>query len=157
MKTETLNGKTFLAMVKRGGMRLKEKREAVNDLNVFPIPDGDTGDNMLLTLESGIDSAADGSLSDVAAALSKGMLLGARGNSGVILSRIFAGIAEGLKGLETASVAEFEAAMACGIDSLIILTTHAIIASSPMLSQPRGMPPRRILTFSFMKPLRRTF
>ena len=96
---------------------MKAKREAINDLNVFPIPDGDTGDNMYMTLEAGITSASDGSIADVAEALSKGMLLGARGNSGVILSRIFAGIAEGLKGLENASVDEFGTAMARGVDS----------------------------------------
>ena len=98
-------------------MRLNDKREAINDLNVFPIPDGDTGDNMYMTLEAGIEGASGGSIGEVAEALSRGMLLGARGNSGVILSRICAGIAEGLKGLESASVGEFGAAMARGVDS----------------------------------------
>ncbi|MBO4525452.1 MAG: DAK2 domain-containing protein, partial [Bacteroidales bacterium] len=89
---ETLDGTLFLSMVRSGGARLNAHRKAINDLNVFPIPDGDTGDNMYMTLQAGCH-AAPGALGETAAAISQGMLTGARGNSGVILSRIFAGIA----------------------------------------------------------------
>ncbi|MCR5276664.1 MAG: DAK2 domain-containing protein [Bacteroidales bacterium] len=118
MITETLTGKLFSAMVSQGAVKLDGNRQAVNDLNVFPVPDGDTGDNMYMTLDAGVrEAAADASLSEVAASLSHGMLLGARGNSGVILSRIFAGISEGLSGLDQADVKQFAAAMKCGVES----------------------------------------
>ncbi|MBQ9477167.1 MAG: DAK2 domain-containing protein [Bacteroidales bacterium] len=118
MITETLTGKLFSAMVSQGAVKLDGNRQAVNDLNVFPVPDGDTGDNMYMTLDAGVrEAAADASLSEVAASLSHGMLLGARGNSGVILSRIFAGISEGLSGLDQADVKQFAAAMKSGVES----------------------------------------
>ena len=118
MITETLTGKLFSAMVSQGAVKLDGNRQAVNDLNVFPVPDGDTGDNMYMTLDAGVREAAAGaSLSEVAVSLSHGMLLGARGNSGVILSRIFAGISEGLSGLDQADVKQFAAAMKCGVES----------------------------------------
>jgi len=118
MSTETLTGALYLAMALQGAVKLDENRQAVNDLNVFPVPDGDTGDNMYMTLDSGVREAAGAErLADVAAALSHGMLLGARGNSGVILSRIFAGISEGLAGLPTATVPQWAAAMQSGVRS----------------------------------------
>ena len=112
---ENLDGKLFLSMVRSGGARLNAERKTINDLNVFPIPDGDTGDNMYMTLEAGCQ-AAEGSLGETAAAISQGMLMGARGNSGVILSRIFAGLARGLAGLREAGLDAFEKAMACGVE-----------------------------------------
>lgn len=105
-----------MRMIGAGAARLFDNRKIVNDLNVFPIPDGDTGDNMYMTIRAGWDSvSAQGSLGDCAQAVSKGMLLGARGNSGVILSRIFAGIAKGLEGLESAGLPEFKNAMQSGV------------------------------------------
>lgn len=117
MKTMTIDGGKYVRMIGAGAARLYDNRKAVNDLNVFPIPDGDTGDNMYMTISAGRDSAsAGGSLGECANSVSKGMLLGARGNSGVILSRIFAGIAKGLDGRETASLSEFKSAMQCGVE-----------------------------------------
>ena len=87
-------------MAKGGAERLEKKAEEVNMLNVFPVPDGDTGDNMKMTIESGIAEMENVESDDLAAvmqALSHGMLLGARGNSGVILSQFFAGISKGLE------------------------------------------------------------
>lgn len=112
--TELLSADLFLSMVRSGAARLNAHRKAINDLNVFPIPDGDTGDNMYMTIEAGCHAAA-GTLGETAAAVSRGMLLGARGNSGVILSRIFAGLAEGLAGKAEADIHAFEAAMACAV------------------------------------------
>lgn len=103
-------------MIRTGGARLGAQRQTINDLNVFPIPDGDTGDNMYMTLEAG-SRVAPGPLGDTAAAVSQGMLTGARGNSGVILSRIFAGIARGLAGAADADLKTFEKAMAAGVES----------------------------------------
>ena len=109
-----MNGPSFAGMLRMGAATLAREKQAVNDLNVFPIPDGDTGDNMYMTIKTGcaaLDGGASDSLSDTASAVSDSMLLGARGNSGVILSRIFAGLAKGLSGLGSASVADFSKAM----------------------------------------------
>lgn len=94
-----LDGKLFIGMVKAGMLNLKKHYKEVNDLNVFPVPDGDTGTNMRRTIETGFDvikNEIDAPLYKVAQDLSKGMLLGARGNSGVILSQIFRGFSNGL-------------------------------------------------------------
>ena len=115
-----IDGLAFLKMVRQGAVRLNENRKVINDLNVFPIPDGDTGDNMYLTLSAGRDNGnrmASADLGAMAQAISEGMLLGARGNSGVILSRIFAGIAKGLIGKKAADVKVFAGAMQSGVES----------------------------------------
>jgi len=116
MCTKTLTGASYLLAVRCGASRLKTNKETINNLNVFPIPDGDTGDNMLMTISAGIAAAdADSSVAKVSSAVAGGMLLGARGNSGVILSRIFSGISKGLKGVGSASVSQFSDAMACAV------------------------------------------
>ena len=94
------DGRRWRAALLGGTARLEQHRETVNDLNVFPVPDGDTGTNMLLTMQAalaGIDPAADeaGAIGKQAA---RGALMGARGNSGVILSQIIAGMARALEG-----------------------------------------------------------
>ncbi len=119
MNTKTIDSGVFYGMLRAGSARLGANKTTVNDLNVFPIPDGDTGDNMFMTIDSGVKSASGlkgAGLGELASAASKGMLLGARGNSGVILSRIFAGIARGLDGLDTADVAAFDHAMQCAVE-----------------------------------------
>ena len=118
--TENLNlgSALYRSMVRQGAARLLEDKQKINDLNVFPIPDGDTGDNMFMTIRSGADSPVHPGgekLCEAAAAVSSGMLMGARGNSGVILSRIFAGIAKGFEGLEEADLQQFAYAMQCGV------------------------------------------
>ena len=116
---QSINGPVFTQMLRDGAANLRTNRQLVNDLNVFPIPDGDTGDNMLMTINSGL-SAVDGSgeeaLDVVAKEAARGMLLGARGNSGVILSRIFAGIAAGLEGVTRADPDAFGKAMKSGVE-----------------------------------------
>lgn len=111
---ENLTGTLYLAMLRQGKARLYRSRKTINDLNVFPIPDGDTGDNMYMTIDAGA-GVSDGKLCDVSSAASKGMLMGARGNSGVILSRIFAGISKGLADLDTADLQQFASAMSVGV------------------------------------------
>ncbi len=102
-KTACLDGKLFAELLRGGFANLCAHEDIVNDLNVFPIPDGDTGNNMRLTVEGGIaaldsaDAHTD-SLAELAHAVSDGALLTARGNSGVILSQLIAGFAEGLNG-----------------------------------------------------------
>ena len=99
---------------------LEENKQKINELNVFPVPDGDTGTNMSLTMNSAAielgrkQTETVGAVADCAASA---LLRGARGNSGVILSLLFRGIAKSLKGRETASAAEFAAAVSAGVDA----------------------------------------
>ncbi|MBQ7160255.1 MAG: DAK2 domain-containing protein [Clostridia bacterium] len=119
MKTDLIDGALFADMVKGGAANLGANRQLVNDLNVFPIPDGDTGDNMYMTINSGAAELEHGKASTLAenvALVARGMLLGARGNSGVILSRIFAGVSQGLQGVERADVADIHRALRMGVD-----------------------------------------
>lgn len=116
-ETQILTGEIFAEMIKGGAANLAKNRVAVNELNVFPVPDGDTGDNMFMTADSGVFpiDADNPSLGEVAQETAHRMLLGARGNSGVILSRIFAGIAKALDGKTVADVATLASAMDCGV------------------------------------------
>jgi DAK2 domain fusion protein YloV len=104
MAATTINGTDFAVMLRSGAANLKKHEDEVNDLNVFPIPDGDTGSNMLLTLLGGVGDPGDAEkeLGQAAKTAADGMLMCARGNSGVILSQFFSGLAEGLGGLEQA-------------------------------------------------------
>lgn len=100
MQSNTIDGKDLVRIVKTGCIRLELNRDEVNLLNVFPVPDGDTGTNMYLTLLSAIregEKQADKPVGQVARAISRGSLMGARGNSGVILSQIFRGMAKVLE------------------------------------------------------------
>lgn len=117
-KTSELDGLTFVAMLRQGAVSLGKDKTVINDLNVFPIPDGDTGDNMLMTLKAGCAALEGhlGALSEMFSAASSGMLLGARGNSGVILSRIFAGLAKGLKDVVVADPKTFAKAMQSAVE-----------------------------------------
>ena len=99
---------------------LEENKQKINELNVFPVPDGDTGTNMSMTMGSAMaemEKLAEPTLAKAADATASALLRGARGNSGVILSLLFRGIAKSLKGRETASAAEFAAAVSAGVDA----------------------------------------
>ena len=118
MITKTLNGKTFKSLVVSGAKCLRDNIEEVNNLNVFPVPDGDTGTNMCHTIEGGVASAKgvdSEKLSDICKPMSSGMLLGARGNSGVILSQIFRGICKGLQDKEEATALDLVRAYELGV------------------------------------------
>ena len=98
---QTLNGDAFLQLFVEGARYVERHTDDINALNVFPVPDGDTGTNMLLTMRSAIESTelpapGVGTVAQVSAALSRGALLGARGNSGVIFSQFMKGISQGL-------------------------------------------------------------
>ena len=113
----SIDGRLYLNMLRAGAQRLDANRTAVNDLNVFPIPDGDTGDNMFMTVNAGAAKATESELlGDVATDAARRMLLGARGNSGVILSRIFAGIAKGVEDAAALDTVGFIRAMELGVD-----------------------------------------
>ena len=113
-----LGGLLFAKMLRGGASELHANAEEVNKLNVFPVPDGDTGDNMTMTIESGVASLENIDTDDLAEVLrvaSRGMLLGARGNSGVILSQFFAGMAKGLENVETADAKKLAHALELGV------------------------------------------
>jgi hypothetical protein len=115
---DRIDANLYLNLVRGGAARLGLHRQAVNDLNVFPIPDGDTGDNMYMTIQAGCNpSTSSGTtLPEMAKAVSAGMLMGARGNSGVILSRMFAGLAKGLANVKEADADTFARAMQAGVE-----------------------------------------
>jgi len=97
-------------MVINASNRLEDEKEYVNSLNVFPVPDGDTGTNMSMTFKAAvleIESMSTESIAEIAQKLARGALMGARGNSGVILSQIFRGIGKGLEGKTEATSEEF--------------------------------------------------
>ena len=112
-----IDGKTFIRMVASGAATLKAHVKEVDDLNVFPIPDGDTGDNMLMTVMGGVHIRGDGldSLSFAAERVAGGMLLSARGNSGVILSQFFEGIKNGFSGINAADIKQLGKAFLDGV------------------------------------------
>jgi uncharacterized protein len=108
-----INGQDFEGILHAGERWLSAHVDVVNSLNVFPVPDGDTGTNMMLTLRAALSAAnnsPDKRIGGIAAAVADGALMGARGNSGVILSQILRGLAKGFEGKERSSVAEFAAA-----------------------------------------------
>ncbi len=119
MTCSKVDGILFEKLITSGAMNLKANMQEVNDLNVFPIPDGDTGDNMFMTINGGLPflkSVEENSLCLKAEALANGMLLNARGNSGVILSQLFNGLSKGLKDLESADVKQFASAFKKGVE-----------------------------------------
>ncbi|MBQ9407803.1 MAG: DAK2 domain-containing protein [Clostridia bacterium] len=117
MATRTLDGKSYAQMLMGGAAVLSKHIEELNALNVFPVQDGDTGTNMSRTIEGGLAQAAEATddLGEFSRRFSKGVLLSARGNSGVILSQIFAGIDESLEGLACADAKALAEAYKNGI------------------------------------------
>lgn len=112
-----IDGILLKQMIISGANNLYNNYPEVDALNVFPVPDGDTGTNMNLTISSGAKEIAtrnDASVYDVAKAFSRGLLMGARGNSGVILSQIFRGFAQGLKGKIEATAQDISDALLMG-------------------------------------------
>src|SRR5512135_3350988 len=103
-KETLLDGQGLKALIEAGMAWLKTNQQTVNALNVFPVPDGDTGTNMVLTIQaaySEISKSGEKNIGKMAHAIAQGALMGARGNSGVILSQLFRGFARTLDNLET--------------------------------------------------------
>ncbi|NLY47141.1 MAG: DAK2 domain-containing protein [Tissierella sp.] len=110
MKIEIIDGDLLKKALAAGSGLLEKNKEEVNSLNVFPVPDGDTGTNMSLTVKSAVKQASSATGNDaymIALAASQGSLMGARGNSGVILSQLFRGFATGIKGKTEIDVKTF--------------------------------------------------
>ena len=117
---DQITASLFRQMVLHGAACIAREKQAVNDLNVFPVPDGDTGTNMSMTLAAAVTELqrTEPATVDQAASITASALLrGARGNSGVILSLLFRGISKGLKGRERADAAAFAAALQEGVSS----------------------------------------
>lgn len=115
-----VNGQLWKQMMIAGAKALELKKHDVDALNVFPVPDGDTGTNMFLTIQSAArdsEKVTSQAISDVAAAASMGSLMGARGNSGVILSQLLRGIAKGFEGLSSANPLQVAQALQAGVDT----------------------------------------
>jgi len=120
MRLELIDGNKLKEMFYASAQMLEKNRQKVNSLNVFPVPDGDTGTNMCLTMMSAIKEVktlANGNITQVADAVSRGSLKGARGNSGVILSQLFRGFAKGLKGEQVINTRKYAEALKAGADT----------------------------------------
>ena len=117
---EAITGTLFKEMIFHGAAALNAQKAAINDLNVFPVPDGDTGTNMSMTIATAVAELkkSEPVRVDAAASITASALLrGARGNSGVILSLLFRGLSKALKGEEQANAAAFAAAMQEGVSA----------------------------------------
>ncbi|KZO01629.1 DAK2 domain-containing protein [Bacillus badius] len=120
MSITSLDGKRFAAMVQAGAAHLSAHADMVDALNVFPVPDGDTGTNMNLSMTSGakeVQQNATIHFGKTAAALSKGLLMGARGNSGVILSQLFRGFAKSVEQKQEITSKELAQAFEAGVET----------------------------------------
>ena len=116
---KTLNGQSLKQLLISGSNNLYNHYPEVDALNVFPVPDGDTGMNMNLTLTSGskeIQNRSDESAYEISKVFSRGLLMGARGNSGVITSQIFRGFSKGLEGLDEVNAEAFSSAFQRGVE-----------------------------------------
>ncbi|MCM3113975.1 DAK2 domain-containing protein [Neobacillus sp. MER 74] len=120
MSITALDGKRFAEMVIQGANHLSANAKMVDALNVFPVPDGDTGTNMNLSMTSGakeVKNNVQDHIGKVGAALSKGLLMGARGNSGVILSQLFRGFSKAVETKAKISGTEFAEALEAGVET----------------------------------------
>lgn len=121
MAQQEISAALFMQMMRAGAKNLNKHVDAVNALNVFPVPDGDTGTNMSLTITSGVKEMESVSTANtvgkLAGALSKGLLMGARGNSGVILSQIFRGFAKAVSDKETVNAQDLAEAFSRGVET----------------------------------------
>jgi DAK2 domain fusion protein YloV len=118
MNPTVIDGNLLKLLITNGTIALRNDHQRINELNVFPVPDGDTGSNMQSTMMSGVKAIGeleDETVEKVAKVLSRGLLMGARGNSGVILSQLFSGFAKVFKGKETVSTKEFIEGMVQGV------------------------------------------
>jgi DAK2 domain fusion protein YloV len=119
MQINKIDGVLFKTMVVNGAENLKQKYQNIDALNVFPVPDGDTGTNMKMTIEGGVSeiyNLDELDVYEVSKKLSRGMLMGARGNSGVILSQLFRGISKGLEGFKQVNALQLAQAFNSGVN-----------------------------------------
>ncbi|MCD2256229.1 DAK2 domain-containing protein [Lactobacillus sp. CC-MHH1034] len=120
MKIEEINGDKFKDMIRVASHRIKKNSDFVNSLNVFPVPDGDTGTNMSLTFASGakaVNENPSNSVGELGKSLAKGLLMGARGNSGVITSQIFRGFTKKIEPQTSISARQLADAFMAGVET----------------------------------------
>lgn len=120
MAFDTIDGALLKEMILNGAAMLEDSKAEINQLNVFPVPDGDTGTNMSLTMANAcreVQALQELTCHSVAEALARGALKGARGNSGVILSQLFRGFYRGVDGLVTLDSKQFAEALRCGVET----------------------------------------
>lgn len=120
LELKHLSAADFTAMIIAGGDRLTANVDLINALNVFPVPDGDTGTNMNMSFVSGVENLKanpNESVGELANSLAKGLLMGARGNSGVILSQIFRGFSKAIRELHTLDATAFASAFIGGVEA----------------------------------------
>lgn len=120
MKVVTITDKEFRKMIAAASNRLNNNAEFINSLNVFPVPDGDTGTNMSLSFASGfkyVNESTSNEVGELASALAKGLLMGARGNSGVILSQVFRGFSKSMAKKKTLSAQDLADAISNGVET----------------------------------------
>ena len=148
---QRITGELFKDMIFSAAALLEKNKKNLNSLNVFPVPDGDTGTNMSLTMLSAVKEVKEADaakICNIGDALSLGALKGARGNSGVILSQLFRGLSKGLAGLDSAYAGDFSKAMQAGVEAAYkavmkpkegtILTVAKDMAKTAVRSAGRG-------------------
>ena len=114
-----INGEILKQAIISGANNINAQKEHINDLNIFPVPDGDTGTNMSMTILAAADALSDydgADAGEVAEITASSMLRGARGNSGVITSILFRGFSQGLKGMQEVNGKNLAAALGIGVD-----------------------------------------
>lgn len=159
-----INGQQWKLMMRAGARALELKKHEVDALNVFPVPDGDTGTNMNLTIQSAVkdsDKTSGDSVAEVVAAVSMGSLMGARGNSGVILSQLLRGIAKGFEGQKTVSAQQIAQALQMGVDTAYkavmrpvegtILTVSREVAKGALSRAKQGGSPLEVLKEAYQR------
>ena len=135
---QTINGADFRRLIISAAASIEIHKQSINELNVFPVPDGDTGTNMSMTIQSAVTDlkkAEDPTLEKAASIAASAMLRGARGNSGVILSLLFRGISKALKGVSECDGVLWAKALQEGVDA-----AYKAAPSSPL---PACLPPRQ--------------
>ena len=159
--TSTMDGAQLCSMMMNAAACVEQHKQQINELNVFPVPDGDTGTNMSLTLSAAaadLRAAGEGSLGKVAGTAASALLRGARGNSGVITSLLFRGFAKYLKDLDSADGYQFAAALAEGVETAYkavmkpaegtILTVSRVCAEQALEEAAQDRSLEHILEFS---------
>ena len=120
MSCKALDGHTFVQMIQTAARHLENNKEQIDALNVFPVPDGDTGTNMNLSMRLGAKEATvneQAHIGQVANTFAKGLLMGARGNSGVILSQLFRGFAKSISEKDSIQTTDFAKALQAGSET----------------------------------------
>ena len=157
--TQRISGGVFKQMIVFGAACITQQKQAINDLNVFPVPDGDTGTNMSLTIQTAVTELSrtqPESIAEAAKTTASALLRGARGNSGVILSLLFRGVSKSFKGLRDADGLQLAAALQEGVTTAYgavmkpaegtVLTVSRLAADRALKAADENNDPEYVLT-----------